>query len=84
MFPVSLSYAGINLASTQFGAQEMCKGPGLKMLMRRALNTGDPLLLKMLRNISLHSGAIKKPFLVCYYGQITHITVSTESTMGAL
>ncbi|CAI8055976.1 Kinesin-associated protein 3 [Geodia barretti] len=41
----------------------MCKGPGLKMLMRRALNTGDPLLLKMLRNISLHSGAIKKPFL---------------------
>lgn len=61
-------HAGINLASTQFGAQQMCKGPGLKMLMRRALKTGDPLLLKMLRNISQHQEPLKKLFLVCSTG----------------
>lgn len=55
---------GINLACTQFGAQQMCKGHGLKMLMRRALKTRDPLLLKMLRNISQHRGPLKKLFLV--------------------
>jgi hypothetical protein len=56
---------GVNLACTQFGAQQMCKGPGLKMMMRRALKTRDPLLLKMLRNISQHNGPFKKLFLVC-------------------
>ena len=55
---------GINLACTPYGAQQMCKGPGLKLLMRRALKTHDSLLLKMIRNISQHSGPTKKLFLV--------------------
>ena len=57
-------FTGINLACTVFGAKLICKGPGLKLLLRRALKTRDPLLLKMIRNISQHPGPTKKLFLV--------------------
>ena len=55
---------GVNLASSPCNAQLMVKGPGLKLLIRRAFKTHDPLLLKMIRNISQHQGPIKKLFLV--------------------
>jgi hypothetical protein len=55
---------GINLACNTGNVQLMCKGPGLKLLMRRALNSQDSLLLKMLRNISKCPGDTKKLFLV--------------------
>lgn len=54
---------GINLACSPRNAQFMVKGPGLKLLMRRAFKTHDSLLLKMIRNISQHQGPIKKLFL---------------------
>ena len=56
---------GINLASSRQNSQLMCKGPGLKLLMRRVLNTQDSLLMKMIRNISQHPGPTKRLFLVC-------------------
>ncbi len=55
---------GINLACSPRNAQFIVKGPGLKLLMRRAFKTLDSLLLKMIRNISQHQGPIKKLFLV--------------------
>ena len=56
---------GINLACHFHNAQIMCQGPGLKLLMKKALNTQDSLLMKLIRNISQHKGEIKKLFLVC-------------------
>jgi hypothetical protein len=39
-------------------------GNGLKMLMKRALKFKDPLLMKMIRNISQHDGPSKNLFIV--------------------
>lgn len=39
-------------------------GNGLKMLMKRALKFKDPLLMKMIRNISQHDGPTKSLFIV--------------------
>lgn len=39
-------------------------GNGLKMLMKRALKFKDPLLMKMIRNISQHDGPTKTLFIV--------------------
>ena len=39
-------------------------GNGLKMLMKRALKLKDPLLMKMIRNISQHDGPPKHLFIV--------------------
>lgn len=71
---------GINLAATEFGAQEMCKGPGLKLLMRRAISTVDPLLLKLLRNISQHGSSIKKLFLV-YNKNVSDFVIIGEKVL---
>ena len=54
----------INLACNPDNAQLMCQGPGLKLLMNKALSLEDPLLMKMIRNISQHPGELKKMFLV--------------------
>ena len=55
---------GINLAANKRNAQLICEGPGLRLLMRRAFKFNDPLLLKMIRNISQHDGPTKSQFLV--------------------
>ncbi|KAI7799800.1 kinesin-associated protein 3 [Triplophysa rosa] len=53
----------INLAANKRNAQIMCEGNGLKMLMKRALKLKDPLMMKMIRNISQHDGASKNLFI---------------------
>ncbi|XP_056620193.1 kinesin-associated protein 3a [Triplophysa dalaica] len=53
----------INLAANKRNAQIMCEGNGLKMLMKRALRLKDPLMMKMIRNISQHDGASKNLFI---------------------
>lgn len=53
----------INLALNQSNAQLFCSGNGLKMLMRRALKQKDVLVMKMIRNLSQHSGPTKTLFL---------------------
>ena len=55
---------GINLAANKRNAQLICEGPGLRLLMRRAFKFNDPLLLKMIRNISQHEGPTKAQFVV--------------------
>lgn len=54
----------INLACNVDNAHLMCQGPGLKLLMNKGLSHQDPLLMKMIRNISQHQGELKKLFLV--------------------
>lgn len=39
-------------------------GNGLKMLMKRAVKMKDVLVMKMIRNLSQHSGPTKSLFLV--------------------
>eukprot|EP00794_Sanderia_malayensis_P016189 gene16189-17816_t len=53
----------INLAANKRNAQLICEDNGLRLLMRRALKYKDPLLMKMIRNISQHDGSTKKDFL---------------------
>uniref|UniRef100_A0A672R505 Kinesin-associated protein 3-like n=1 Tax=Sinocyclocheilus grahami TaxID=75366 RepID=A0A672R505_SINGR len=53
----------INLAANKRNAQIMCEGNGLKMLMKRALKLKDPLMMKMIRNISQHDGPFKNLFI---------------------
>ncbi|XP_073732458.1 kinesin-associated protein 3b [Misgurnus anguillicaudatus] len=53
----------INLAANKRNAQIICEGNGLKMLMKRALKLKDPLLMKMIRNISQHDGHLKQLFV---------------------
>ena len=57
---------GINLACNPLNAQKMAEGPGLAMLVNRAVHTQDHLLLKMVRNITQHEDQrMKRLFLVC-------------------
>ncbi|XP_036090570.1 kinesin-associated protein 3 isoform X6 [Rousettus aegyptiacus] len=53
----------INLAANKRNVQLICEGNGLKMLMKRALKFKDPLLMKMIRNISQHDGPTKNLFI---------------------
>ncbi|XP_062857328.1 kinesin-associated protein 3a [Trichomycterus rosablanca] len=53
----------INLAANKRNAQLICEGNGLKMLMKRALKFKDPLMMKMIRNISQHDGSFKNLFI---------------------
>ena len=54
----------INLAANKRTAQIICEGQGLKMLMKRAFKFKDPLLMKMIRNVSEHDGQTKSLFVV--------------------
>uniref|UniRef100_A0A8V5HID8 Uncharacterized protein n=1 Tax=Melopsittacus undulatus TaxID=13146 RepID=A0A8V5HID8_MELUD len=53
----------INLAANKRNVQLICEGNGLKTLMKRALKFKDPLLMKMIRNISQHDGPTKSLFI---------------------
>jgi hypothetical protein len=58
----------INLALNAGCAEQLCDykhGKGLKLLMKRAYKYKDPLIMKMIRNISSHSSPdIKNQFVV--------------------
>ncbi|KAM8889925.1 LOW QUALITY PROTEIN: kinesin-associated protein 3a [Synchiropus picturatus] len=53
----------INLAANESNAQVICQGNGLQMLMKRAVKLKDVLVMKMIRNLSQHSGDTKSLFL---------------------
>uniref|UniRef100_A0A8C2DRH3 Kinesin-associated protein 3b n=1 Tax=Cyprinus carpio TaxID=7962 RepID=A0A8C2DRH3_CYPCA len=53
----------INLAAYKTNAQIICEGNGLKMLMKRALKLKDPLLMKMIRDLSQHDGPLQQLFI---------------------
>lgn len=58
----------INLALNPGCAEQLCDykhGKGLKLLMKRAYKHKDPLIMKMIRNISSHASPdIKNQFIV--------------------
>ncbi len=54
----------INLAANKRNAQIICEHNGLRLLMKRAFKFKDPLLMKMIRNISQHDGPTKNMFIV--------------------
>jgi hypothetical protein len=61
--PIELMALCINLAASQANAEAICENRGLDILMKRFAKTHDPLLLKMIRNISIHDGPLKELFL---------------------
>ena len=54
----------INLSANKRNAQVICEHNGLRLLMKRAFKFRDPLLMKMIRNISQHDGPTKNLFIV--------------------
>lgn len=60
---IELISLAINLVANKRNAQLICEGTGLRLLMRRAFKTKDPLLMKMIRNISQHDGQTKRDFM---------------------
>ena len=54
----------INLAGNKRCSQLICEGNGLRLLMKRSFKYKDPLLMKMIRNISQHDGPTKTLFIV--------------------
>ncbi|XP_076806498.1 kinesin-associated protein 3-like isoform X2 [Clavelina lepadiformis] len=66
--PVSIEVAAlcINIATNKRNTQIICEwgdGKGIKFLVRRAFKFKDPLILKMIRNMSQHAGPIKSLFI---------------------
>ncbi|TPP58871.1 Kinesin-associated protein 3 [Fasciola gigantica] len=60
LVPMALA---INLACDPECAALFAEGKGIRLLMRRALKNRDTLLMKLLRNISLHDEKIKMKFV---------------------
>ena len=54
----------INLTANKRNAELVCEGEGLPLVVARAFQHQDPLLMKMVRNISQHDGQTKVLFLV--------------------
>ena len=54
----------INLSANKRNAQIICEHNGLRLLMKRAFKFKDPLLMKMVRNVSQHDGPTKNLFIV--------------------
>lgn len=61
--PLQVVALGINLSTNKRNAQLICEGNRLKALMKRAFHYKDPLLMKMIRNISQQEGPTKTMFL---------------------
>lgn len=61
---VELAGLGVNLALHPRNAALMCDNNGLKLLLKRAIKSGDSLLLKMARNVSQHPDL--KPHFLAY------------------
>ncbi|KAF0305674.1 Kinesin-associated protein 3 [Amphibalanus amphitrite] len=53
----------INLTANKRNAELVCEGDGLPLLVARAFQHQDPLVMKMVRNISQHEGQTKVLFL---------------------
>ncbi|KAM4022314.1 LOW QUALITY PROTEIN: kinesin-associated protein 3 [Anomaloglossus baeobatrachus] len=66
------------LFPTEIYVYMYCLGNGLKMLMKKALKFKDPLLMKMIRNISQHDGPTKNLF-IDYVGDLAaQISIDEE------
>ena len=57
----------VNLACHVLNAQLMCQGSGLRLLMRKALQTKDPFFMKLIRNISLYTMALAHHLIDDYW-----------------
>ncbi|GAB1600302.1 kinesin-associated protein 3-like isoform X1 [Argonauta hians] len=53
----------VNLAANKRTAEIISEGNSLKMLFKRAFRSKDPIIMKMLRNISQHEGFTKNCFI---------------------
>ena len=54
----------VNLSLQPITGQMMCRGPGLKLLMKKALQSREPVMMKLVHNLSRHKGDFKSLFLV--------------------
>jgi hypothetical protein len=75
----------VNLTANERNAELMADGDNLKMLMLRAKKTADPLLMKMIRNISTHEGKCKEMFVVLVLVAIVsiHLLIEIRTWFGS-
>eukprot|EP00842_Homolaphlyctis_polyrhiza_P005073 jgi/Hompol1/5567/HPOL_000419-RA len=76
---VEIMALAINMATIQRNAQIISEDNGIKFLMKRAIKTRDPLLFKMLRNISqVQDESIKMKFLD-YIDDMMHLLLKSAA-----
>lgn len=73
----------VNLAASKRTAEIISEGNGLKMLYKRAFKFKDPILMKMLRNISQHDGFTKNLF-IDYIGDLVEAMMQKDNEEYAL
>ena len=66
----------INLTANKRNAELVCESDGLPLLVARAFQHQDPLLMKMVRNISQQEGQTKVLFLVSTAAGRTYCALS--------
>ena len=54
----------VNLSANPNNSEKVMEGEGLRLLIQRVKKTSDPLLMKMVRNMSHHEGKCKDTFMV--------------------
>ncbi|KAF7249921.1 hypothetical protein EG68_10765 [Paragonimus skrjabini miyazakii] len=80
LVPMALA---INLACDPQCASLLAEGKGVRLLMRRALKMRDPLLMKLLRNISQHGDELKMKF-VDYLPELARIVIAGKADTDKL
>eukprot|EP00286_Rhodomonas_abbreviata_P029278 CAMPEP_0181300704 /NCGR_PEP_ID=MMETSP1101-20121128/7032_1 /TAXON_ID=46948 /ORGANISM="Rhodomonas abbreviata, Strain Caron Lab Isolate" /LENGTH=749 /DNA_ID=CAMNT_0023405959 /DNA_START=219 /DNA_END=2465 /DNA_ORIENTATION=+ len=78
MVEKTLAALGVNLATNARNAEAMASPETLNALLSRLFQTKDPLLAKMLRNLSQHEGPVKMRFAE-YVSDLAALARKTES-----
>jgi hypothetical protein len=68
----------VNLAANARNAEAMAQGDNLNAFLNRLFQSKDPLLAKMLRNLSQHDGAVKLRFAE-YVGDLAALARQTQN-----
>ena len=77
--PMELMALLCNLAADPDNAETMSAGGGLKLLVKRAAKTRDPLLMKMVRNISVHPNATLKMMFLDHIERLVQLLLDPET-----
>ncbi|KAH6591972.1 hypothetical protein BASA50_008371 [Batrachochytrium salamandrivorans] len=81
---VEVMALAINISTILGNAQIICQDNGIKFLIKRAIKTKDPLLFKMLRNISQHSNEGIKMMFLDHIDDMMHLMLDSLSNADVL
>ncbi|KAJ8324391.1 hypothetical protein QVD99_002423 [Batrachochytrium dendrobatidis] len=74
----------INMSTVLRNAQIICQDNGIKFLIKKAVKSNDPLLFKMLRNISQHPDENTKMMFLDYIDDLMRLMLKSMSNPDVL